>query len=144
MYGIYYLYSPDYEIHVVYTKQDSAKKFATLKRNAKNGMVGRMYDYLRKVNYETYLDICTNRDIVSYTPELETAKKLRIEHIRYLRNKYFAESYKEIEDIKEDSENLEDSKKDNNDEVCLLIQKSIEDNNKKIEDLVVRQNVIIS
>lgn len=140
MYSIYYLRSPEHEVHVIYTKQERAKKLSALKRNAKNGMVGALYDYLRKVNYETYLELCINGDIGSHTPNLEIAKKFRIEHMRVMKRKYLKEFDDEVEAIKEDSEELEDSKKNNKPEVCKLIEKSIEDNNKKIENIKIHVN----
>lgn len=139
MYSLYYLHSPEREVHIIYTKQDRAKKFSALKRNAMNGMIGPIYDYLRKVNYETYLELCINSDIGSYTPNLEIAKKFRIEHIRKMKRDYYRDFDEEIGAIIEDNEDLEDSKKNNEPKVCLLIEKAIEDNNKKIANLKERK-----
>jgi len=140
MYRFYRLYGGDPEIiHVVYSRQDSAKKFSSMKRNAKLGMQGDIYDYMRTCKNEIslmYIGYFLYPMKNPSTDNLEEAKIIRIDLIKGVTEKTIKEFTEKIHELEYDNQECLDedlSPKNNYSQVIEKNNEKIEEFNKKIK-----------
>lgn len=137
MYNLYRLYGGDMNVvFVVYSKQSGGKKYSTMKRNAKNGMKGDEYDYIRKIGYDNgCLVQFYNQKCKTTADSLAQAKAYNIDNLRVLKDEVIDTHKKEIQQLQTDNEELEESKKEQSPEVNLLSCDVIKQNNINIASL---------
>ena len=130
MYRFLKLESLNNEFYVVYTRQNDYQRHSVLRRNAHNGMKGKMYDFMRRVTPErTSLFQINNERCFKNITTLSEAKVHRLFCEKVLLEEVTEKLKLEVEELEEDNEEM---KENMGDDINKLIDVTIHNNNESI------------